>query len=168
MNYANVSANGYYKDILGNDQFRSAQSGGICFVSYGIVEKCTNYGTIEGAYSVGGIVGYNYAGIINYVINYGKVVQNYSDNLYNDYKGIGGIAGYCQCGKIYNSLNAGDIGNRSGIIGYNYYYDSIVKKCVNVGKARFGICEHVAEGYIVDCYYLNSASETGAPESQYT
>ena len=168
INYANISVNGNYKDILGNDQLRSAKSGGICFVSYGIVDKCINYGTITGRSDVGGIVGHNYSGTINHCINYGTIVQEDSDSQYNDYKGVGGISGYNQCGKIYNSLNVGDVGNRSGIIGYNYYYESIVQNCVNVGKARYGICEWVSEGYIIDCYYLNSVSEAGVPESKYT
>ena len=168
INYANVYVNGHYKDILGNDQLRPAKGGGICFVSYGMVDKCINYGTVTGRSYVGGIAGHNYSGTIDHCINYGMIAQEDIDSQYNDYKAIGGISGYCQCGKIYNSLNAGDAGNRSGIIGYNYYYESIVQNCVNVGKARYGICEWVSEGYIIDCYYLNSVSESGVPESKYT
>ncbi len=46
--------------------------------------------------------------------------------------------------------------------------ESIIQNCVNVGNSRYGICEESSDAYIVDCYYLRSASEFGAPENQYT
>ena len=166
-NYAQVMGNAHYQDILGNNQTRRLEVAGICNDNHISTEgkgidSCTNYGEIKGSQYVGGIVDYNWFGLTNHCINHGTVIDD------GDGGCIGGIAAFNWFGKIYNCLNTGTVNGQSGIAGYNSSNESVIQNCVNVGNSRYGICEESSGAYIVDCYYLCSASEFGAPENQYT
>ena len=166
INYAQVTGNAYYTDILGNAQKRNLYVAGICTYNHvgndgkGI-DKCTNYGEIKGSRSVGGIVSYNWFGVTNHCINYGTIIDA-------DGGDIGGIVGLNWHGKVYNCLNVGNVNEKSGIAGNNWINESVIQNCVNVGNAKYGIAEKSSDAYIVDCYYLGAVSEAGAPENQYT
>lgn len=166
-NYAQIMGNAHYNDILGNVQSRNLEVAGICNDNHISTEgkgidSCTNYGEIKGSQYVGGIVDYNWFGLTNHCINHGTVIDD-GDGGY-----IGGIAAFNWFGKIYNCLNTGTVNGQSGIAGCNWINESIIQNCVNIGKSRYGISETSLDAYIVDCYYLRSASEFGAPENKYT
>ena len=69
-NYAQVMGNAHYQDILGNNQTRRLEVAGICNDNHISTEgkgidSCTNYGEIKGSQYVGGIVDYNWFGLMN-------------------------------------------------------------------------------------------------------
>ena len=164
-NYAKVTGNGHYTDILGNSQTRNASAAGICVENHKEIKNCTNYGEITGKEYAGGIAKYNWYGSIDHSINYGRIKCEEDDTTSFQYEG--GIAAYNWDGKIYNSLNTGNV--RNGLAGCNRDEDSVIQNCVNVGITLYGITEENYFGaYIVDCYYLGSTSAYGAVESQYT
>ena len=164
-NYAKVTGNGHYTDILGNSQTRNASAAGICVENHKEIKNCTNYGEITGKEYAGGIAKYNWYGSIDHSINYGRIKCEEDDTTSFQYEG--GIAAYNWDGKIYNSLNTGNV--RNGLAGCNRDEDSVIQNCVNVGITLYGITEENYFGaYIVDCYYLGSTSAYGVVESQYT
>lgn len=140
----------------------------IAMFNPGTIENCNNYATIigEGKYydalgneksgsaTAAGICIDN-DGIITKCVNYGFIK---GDESY-----ASGIA--CYSGeKIDNCLNAGEVNGGCGLVS-SVSDNGIIQNCVNVGKSSYGIAESVS-GNIVDCYYLNSSSALGAPESQ--
>lgn len=164
-NYAKVTGNGRYTDVLGNSQTRDASAAGICVENHKEIKSCTNYGEIIGKEYAGGIAKYNWSGSIEHCINYARVYCGEDDTASFQYEG--GIAAYNWSGKIYNSLNTGKV--RNGLAACNRDGDSVIQNCVNVGITLYGITEENYFGaYIVDCYYLGSASVYGTTESQYT
>ena len=103
------------------------QIGGICGGEYsGTITNCKNYGTIEGATTVGGVSA-TWGTIIN--------CQNYG--IIKGTSNIGGISGIYAV--VENCQNYGEIGeetsiNAGGIIGQTT--DSLVNNCINYGEVR--------------------------------
>ncbi|MBQ3104333.1 MAG: LysM peptidoglycan-binding domain-containing protein [Lachnospiraceae bacterium] len=117
-------------------------SGAVVNTNDGLIRNCRVDGYVEGAYFVGGIVGFN-KGRIEDCINHaqilstatGKVADLWEEYTYKLY-GAGGIAGFCGTGE-----EEGERGERNFVVG-----------CVNYGSITGetlagGICGFVAGGY---------------------
>ena len=122
--------------------------GGIVGLNRGNVEKCSNYGTIQGE-TVGGIVAHNDKNIIN-CYNAGKIQTRVGNiSLSDTYSG--GIAGIYS-GNIKQSYNIGEVSssskypNAGGITGYNDNRNSLISNCYNtalvnsISKSSQGYC----------------------------
>lgn len=153
-------------------------TGGIVAYNYGLVEKCTNYITMNhkgNDWIIGGIVGYN-KGTISKCINYANVTG---------YDSIGGIAGINN-GIIKECVNRGNIKNTcyssGGIAGINGYNKSgmdagwcgsgKIYSCYNTGTitgknwaggliGAHGYNLSSAQSYIYDSYSIGTASIAG-------
>lgn len=143
----------------------------IAMNNMGRIDNCCNYATISGdgkyydalgneknrSVSVAGITNSN-DGIITNCVNYGSLNGEYA----------AGIAGTAYRKEIRNCLNVGEVNGTKESCGIvrSISNDTIIQNCVNVGKASYGIAKSVS-GNVIDCYYLTSVSEMGAPESEY-
>ncbi|MCD7757136.1 MAG: hypothetical protein LUH45_03065, partial [Clostridiales bacterium] len=140
----------------------------------GIVVECDNYGDVEGAVAVGGVVGYSY-GKVTSCTNSGSVTGSGS--------GVGGVVGYSVAltsssykmdATITNCANHGDVeapGYVGGIVGYardaSDYRDCTVANCYSIGAVTATSYAGGVVGYsygstvITNCYYLDTAADSG-------
>lgn len=152
-------------------------AGGIVCWNKGTIEKCANYAeitavsyalnelgnVIHGTFAcAGGISAYNKGGAISRCWNEGTISAKDADYL----SSCGGIVAINTRGNIENCYNIGTIiepdgrGDCGGIAGINETNAKLVN-CYNIGAASSGICGDNRD-YIIDCYYLSSASENGS------
>ena len=145
-----VGKDGIVKNInvYGTVTSTSTNVGGVAGWSGGTLDNCTNYVSVSGAGTVGGVVGNSEMGskILN-CINYGAI----NSTGYN----TGGVAGQGKS-TITNCINFGYVtsssGNVGGLIGNGDSRDttSIVSKCINYGTVK-GTATHIA-GIIGNSY----------------
>jgi len=152
-------------------------AGGIACINNGTIENCVNYAQItaisyalnelgneiHGTFAcAGGISAYNQGGMISRCWNEGTISAREADYL----SSCGGIVALNTHGNIENCYNTGTVikpegrGDSGGIAGNSEANGRIVN-CYNVGTANSGICGDNRD-YIIDCYYLSSASENGS------
>jgi len=152
-------------------------AGGIVSRNEGTIEHCANYAEITAvSYAVnelgnvihgtfacaGGISATNNWGTISQCWNEGTISAKDADYL----SSCGGIVALNTHGNIENCYNTGTVikpegrGDSGGIAGNSEANGRIVN-CYNVGTANSGICGDNRD-YIIDCYYLSSASENGS------
>lgn len=143
----------------------------------GSIEKCVNYADVSAiSYAVnelgnvvhgtfacaGGISARNNRGAISQCWNEGTISAKDADYL----SICGGIVASNSSGNIENCYNTGIIikpdgrGDSGGIAGTNDVNAKLVN-CYNIGAASSGICGDNRD-YLIDCYYLSSASENGS------
>ena len=155
LRLGSIGINGIVKNVnIGNGYLETgSRTGGICGVSFGRIENCTNLATINSQqdYHVGGICGINRAGVIINCTNSAKVSGK---NAVGGVCGLNGSAnnntGYIQ--KCYNFGNVLGLGFRTGgVIGWNGSAD--VLDCFNEGVVE-GIGDNVG-GVIGAVYNIN-------------
>ncbi|HEY5511129.1 MAG TPA: hypothetical protein VIK10_08880 [Prolixibacteraceae bacterium] len=118
-------------------------AGGIVGKSEGAnarVAYCQNLGIMFGNYGckIGGIVGFNVGGLIEYCINYATIKGG---SYYT-----GGIAGHSVNGTVKNCGNNADVGGSSnvgGVVGVNV--TNLISNCYNTGN--LGGYSEYGEGY---------------------
>lgn len=144
-NYANITAT-----------MDAGDYGGIVGYPYGgNIIGCTNYGTITGAGSIGGIAGgaapIGHPTEITNSYNYGNIVSNGSY--------VGGIAGLAIVSDCINYATVSGTVNVGGVVGYGTASTSAnhgdVSGQTNVG----GVVGHATLGLSYDCF--NTGSVTG-------
>ena len=151
----------------------SSQCGGIAGKSYGLIQKCSNWGKVEpnsGSVYAGGITGTN-GNIVSECYNIGTIEANYRNAI------IGGIVGLNSSGcEIQDSYNAGDIicdySNSSnvytvgGICGQNNQSMQAITNCYNIGNVPeidddigliCGNNQEPGEAF-VNCYIVDGSS----------
>ena len=153
-----------YCEIISTENF----AGGIIGYSRGpIINKCANFGNINGKKSAGGIVGYEYASVVTVKNSY-----NMSD-VFSEDGYAGGIFGETCAGSlnIFNCYNKAKVNNKNsekgsaGILGFKYHTTNLkIENCVNLGictKANRsgGIIGWnwvaATEPEAINCYYKN-------------
>lgn len=148
INFSNVTGVKYIGGVIGNNN--------------GTVITCSNTGNVNGNNYVGGISGQN-MNIISSCINIGTVN--------GDKQITGGIVGsnYIN-GSVTNCFNSGPVqGNGGGgIVGYNYYRQSVIQNCSNSGTVTGsssevggigGYCYPTGE--ITNCGWLSGTTSVG-------
>ena len=140
----------------------STAAGGIAGVNSGKIDKCYNYGNINGKGGTGGIAGQQYGGdsmemTISNCINFGNIKNSTS-------YGAGGIVGFGY-GNVINCYNApnsqieGINSSAGGIVGYTG--KSNIYNCYNLGRIRSDYSLGGINGYtwtsakINNCYSGN-------------
>ena len=141
--------------------------GGICakIGSSSVVRFCTNYGDIYGNgsvyYPVGGIAGTTTSdsSYVNNCINEGKIIGS------NSY--TGGIVGF-NYGVINYCINKGTIDADYGCGICTVHFRGHVNDSYNIGVAKRGIGGYTTiddeNGYVSNCYWLESVSDSGYRE----
>lgn len=152
-------------------------AGGLVSWNKGTIENCVNYAeitavsyelnelgnVIHGTFAcAGGICAYNNGGMIFKCWNEGTITAKDADYL----SSCGGIVAFNSNGEIENCFNKGVIvgpGGRvdSGGIAGNNETNARIVNCYNIGAASSGICGDNRD-YLIDCYYLSSASKNGS------
>ena len=133
--------------------------GTVCGINYGVLNKCSVSGDINGDSSLGGLCGTNY-GEINCSAANCSVHCGYSDSY------VGGLCGYNR-GVITNSSAFGSVSGGAnsacigGLCGYNDYGDIV--NCYAVGDISGGdklggLCGRNYYGEIVNCYAVGDVS----------
>lgn len=156
---------------------KNIYAGGVACWNKGTIEDCVNYAQItavsyalnelgneiHGTFAcAGGISAYNQRGMISRCWNEGTISARDADYL----SSCGGIVAMNTNGEITDCYNTGSIiepegrGDSGGIAGNNEVNAKLVR-CYNIGAASSGICGDNRD-YIIDCYYLSSASENGS------
>lgn len=144
----------------------------------GLVYNCTYSGTIiagksyngtaKGCNCVGGIVGYNFKGIIEYCENFANITTIAGGSA------TGGITGLNSHGTINNCSNSGILsassgGGLGGISGDNW---GMIYQCYNLGDASSscagGIAVQNTHGAIIEeCYNIGHINSYGSSDSSY-
>lgn len=145
-----------------------------------IINKCANFGNINGKKSAGGIVGYEYASVVTVKNSY-----NMSD-VFSEDGYAGGIFGETCAGSlnIFNCYNKAKVNNKNsekgsaGILGFKYHTTNLkIENCVNLGictKANRsgGIIGNnwipATEPEAINCYYKNYNGIKGEGTNQKT
>jgi len=159
ISFSTISGSSNYGEVKGDAKYVGGLVGG--FISSYTIEKSMNFGSILGVDSVGGIVGYTTGGSIQFVVNYGNVV-----NLST--KGVaGGLGGYSP-GTVKSSLNYGTVtssANAGGLFG-NFGGTYANNYVVNLGSVK---SKNYAGGFSSDnALGLQHALNTGSVVSQAT
>jgi hypothetical protein len=137
--------------------------GGICGESNGTILNCSVSGSISGADSVGGIVGYLFA---ESELADCSFIGNLTGN-----RQVGGIVGLSEGRVIKGSVNMGTITGKEfvgGIIGESREKDSAISSCANNGEVRGnsalgGIAGKITGGTITRC--TNTAKIPGVEQA---
>ena len=134
-------------------------TGAICgWNNAGTITGCTNNGTVNGKGDLGGICGHN-LGTVENCTNTGTVTSSNER--------VGGICGFGDV-TITGCWNTGDITggtNVGGICGENHSKAGTIQSCYSTGTVTGskagGFCGCNNCGTITNCYWLDTAYETG-------
>ncbi len=129
---------------------------GIAAEGFGEIHNCINSGSITGYSSVGGISG-DIAEPITCSYNCGNITGNSE---------VGGIAGQNRGVVIQDCFNSATVtgwGNVGGIVGL-MYSDATVKNTYNSGQVITNKVAPVANGSVINSYYLNSGYTVLLPD----
>lgn len=161
---AGTASSGWYNPRITNTKSYAFVSGywaggiaGRCYGSKSNIDRCANYGDIEG-HNVSGIAYLQYGSIENSV-NYGKVN--------NTIKGWSGGISSCITGtseKVKNCANFGSIVGNSAK-GCGIAVSATIENCVNYGKVTAGAPDNYGignGGKITNCYYLETSCSDGS------
>ena len=154
-NYATI--NSVYGGAGGIVGFKSSSSTSC------VIQDCANYGIINGAEYVGGIIGMGYTNT--------TVLNCYNEGNVNAKKYAGGIIGDYQSNPAtYNCYNIGKITSddrAGGIIGWLYWSESEIYNCYNAGSitapTKGGIiaAANISSDLLKmeNCYYIDTSAE---------
>ena len=141
--------------------------------------NCGSYGTVDGKFSVGGLVGSLFSGTVGYSSNRADVtVEGFVDDnsVTGDWsKSVGGVVGYVSGGLVEGCYNRGAVSGDTyyvgGVAGYVGYYGAIGivynSGAVTAGtKTKYaGSVVAYAAGDINYMYYLDGTYDKGMNSS---
>ncbi|MFO7676993.1 MAG: GLUG motif-containing protein [Thermoplasmatota archaeon] len=126
----------------------------------GLVSNCYATGYVYGGYRVGGLVGENNPGTVQY--------SHASVNVTAFENRIGGLVGFNWNGYVYNSYATGSVQGKTyvgGLVGRNYYAE--ILNCYATGDVTGGSCVggltgNSEDSIIENCYALGSVTGSWA------
>ncbi|MBQ3643258.1 MAG: hypothetical protein II961_01560 [Candidatus Riflebacteria bacterium] len=152
-NKGKISNCSNYGSVISNSS-TSSYAGGICGAmnaseTTGLITNCSNYGIVQGRSIVGGIVGFNYGGVIKNCFNAGEITGTNQQ--------VGGICGQSGPGYKGEYLIIESCCNTGNIIGGKYSLGGIVgnssggdiDNCCNTGAVTGSLEESGLIGGIV-------------------
>ncbi len=121
-----MNARGHHVNIMNASVTGYDRVGALAGNSMGVIDNCSANGTVDGAITVGLLVGYNNGGYINDSYSSGTVSGTSSS--------VGGIAGY-NTGTITNAANYGNVtGSNDYVGGIAGYSTGTISNAVNYGN----------------------------------